>query len=43
MYQIPCKKCGIEYIEEIGILINNRLDEHKNDVDNIKNEKYTRI
>ena len=42
MYQIPCKNCCAEYIGETGRLLKTRLDEHRKDVDNTNNEKYTR-
>ena len=42
VYQIPHKNCGAEYIGETGRLLKTRLEEHRKDVDNTKNEKYTR-
>ena len=42
VYQIPCKNCGAEYIGETWRLLKTRLDEHRKDVDNTKNGKYTR-
>ena len=42
VYQIPCKNCGADYTGEPGRLLKTRLGEHRKDVDNTNNEKYTR-
>jgi len=34
-----CKDCGVEYVGETA---KTELDERRKDVDNVKNEKYTR-
>ena len=31
VYQIPCKNCGAEYIDETGRLLKTRLEEHRKD------------
>ena len=42
VYQIPCKNCVAEYIRETGRLLKTRQDEHRKNIDNTNNEKYTK-
>ena len=42
VYEIPCQTCNKTYIGETGRKFETRLNEHRKDVEKVKDTKYTR-